>query len=445
MKLTIISLLLISVVVITSLVVPISPLSHPKIAAAEEIDFEKEIDYGFINKTHSFDFWYVSLNTLGTHVLFLSMYSVFFPSPIQFFLGQYYRTVNGSEIFIGNALIGFEIFEDLNNNSLLDADFSDGFNKTVDEIRYYFILNASKYVSLTVPTKQNINGTIHYVWGIRYEEVQGIIEEAVEEEPSSWVVDPISGKRYPLFFKMLCEAYLSFLEFKFNYWIQNNISYLKLSMDLGEFTCNSPISFSNLSLSFLFATSTLVRENYTINVISNKTYANENVTRMSEADIQISEITAFKFIFNNNYTIHGKTKHNAIVARYNVYLLPGDEIYWANSLMISCEETLRNYLGSISRELGDDMDLKVQSSRLVYRVIFPVWNNMSISYDPLYIAYIAPSVTPGRENIGGQIIEKYGFLIVTIIGITIFILAAVQQIKVRKQMKMIKIVHKRPQ
>jgi len=439
MKSTIISLSLISVIIVTSLVTPILPLSYLKITAAENIDFEKEIDYGFINKTHSFDFWYVSLNTLGTHVLFLSMYSVFFPSPIQFFLGQCYRTMNGSEIFIGNALIGFEIFKDLNNNSLLDADFSDGFNKTVDEIRYFFILNASKYVSLTVPTKQNISGIVHYVWSIRYEEVQGIVEEATEEEPSSWIMDPISGEQYPLFFKVLCEAYLSFLEFKFNYWIQNNVSYLKLSMVLGELSCNLPISFNNLSLSFLFATLTLMKEKYTINIIAgNKTYANENITRMNEADVEVAEITAFKFIFNNSYTLHElKREYKAVAARYNVYLLPGDEIYWVNGLMMGCEETLKNYLGNISPELSEDMDLKVQSSRLVYRVTFPVWNNMPLSYDPLYIAYITPSITLGRGNILGQIIEKHGLLIVTIIGVAVFILAVTQQIKVRRQIKTI--------
>jgi len=435
MKSTIISLSLISVIVITSLAIPILPLSYLKIAAAEKIDFEKEIDYGFINKTHSFDFWYVSLNTLGTRVLFLSMYSVLFPSPIQFFLGQYYRTVSGSEIFIGNTLIGFEIFEDLNNNSILDADFSDGFNKTVDEVRYIFILNASKYVSLTVPTKQNISGIVHYVWGIRYEEIQGIIEEVAEKEPSSWIIDPISGEQYPSFFEVLCEAYISFLEFKFNYWIQNNISYLKLSMDLGEFSCNTSIPFNNLSLSFLFATSTLVKENYTINVIDgNKTHVSENITQISEADVEVTNVTAFKFIFNSSYVLNElKREYKAVTVRYDVYLLPGDEIYWANDLMTNCEETLKNYLENTSPSLSKDIDLRVQSSRLVYRVTFPAWNNKPLSYDPLYIAYI----TPSKGNITGQMLKKYGPLLVALIGAIIFILAVVHQIKVRRQIKIL--------
>ena len=121
-------------------------------SAVEVPKFIGEMSHGFFDGSYGFQLWYVWLNTSDTHVLFLSMYSGALPSPINYFVGQHYFTSNGTEVFVGNRLLGFEVYKDLNGNSILDADFTDWFDGNSDETRYFFLLNASVTADFTPPS-----------------------------------------------------------------------------------------------------------------------------------------------------------------------------------------------------------------------------------------------------------------------------------------------------
>jgi hypothetical protein len=400
----------------------------------ETINYDSEVSQGFISGSYGVSLWYVWLNISGTHVLFLAMYSAVYPSPINYFIGQHYFTGNDTEVFIGNRMLGFEIYEDVNGNLLLDAKYTDGFDRNSDETRYFFLLNASSSTNLVPPSKKTMDNVTHYNWGIDYKGAQGVILET-SNQTGAYITDPETGELLPSFFKVLCSATLNFLNFTFDYWIENNMTYLKTGLEIGEFYEDTQYSggmittiFNNKSLSTLYATSVLSLKPYNIE-IENSQGSSGQTTLVNASRIDIEGKEAFKLVFGETYTLNNEpVPYLTATGIYSMDSLPGDLVYDAKYFTKNVEDTFRKYLENTN--LNGNASFSIKQSSLIYRECFPKWGNKTISYDPLYIAYVGQSYFPGPGKIG--VLLPPTLLIVTLLlGIATLMIAVHRQTKLK--------------
>lgn len=340
--------------------------------------FSGEMSQGFINGTYG-DTWYVWLNTSGTHLLFLTMYSVKYPSAIDYFVGQHYFTSNGTEVFIGNRLLGFEIYEDVNKNSVLDADFTNGFSNTSDETRYFFTLNASQTVNLTPPSKTSVNNTTHYTWSVKHTIAQGNIAE-IRNTTGSYIGDPETGEWIPSYFNYGWVANLNSLRFTFDYWVDGSEAYLKTGLNFGTLTVEQssseqlvPKNFNNDSLSAVYSTSVLSLKPYQITLKNPQEITGEGKI-VNSTSIDIEKKEAFKMVFGQNYTISSsQTSHTSTAGIYPITSLPGDIIAQAKYFTQNTEEIFKQQLAQTSPSLSSNMTLGIRKSSIIYRVCYPTW------------------------------------------------------------------------
>jgi len=398
----------------------------------ETMNFSAEVSHGFVNGSHGVDLWYVWVNTSGTHMLFLAMHSAMYPSPINYFIGQHYFTSNGTEVFVGNRFLGFEIYEDLNGNSLLDVNYNDGFDKASDEATYFFHLNASKTIDLTPPSKSEKDNTTHYSWGIHYNLAQGILIE-IDNNPDSYVNDPETGELLPSFFKGLSSATLSSISFSFDYWIENNTAYLKTGLKIGSFNEmeTSTIAFDGKSLSTLYSTSVLSSEPYNI-ITTNSKQLNMETQKMTASEIDVNGEKAFKLVVGDSYTLQNEpTVFPTTAGTYSLDSLPGDLIYHAKHFTENTENIFKQYFQKTSPNIGSNASISIKKSSIIYRVCFPNWGNRALNYDPLYVAYLGQ---PRFRGLGKPSVSlPQTLLIVTFIsGMVILGVAIYRHLKIRR-------------
>jgi len=359
-------------------------------------NFSDEVSHGFINGSYGVDLWYVWLNTSGTHLLFLAMISTIYASPIDYFIGQHYFTTDGTEVFVGNRLVGFEIYEDVNKNSVLDADFTNEFNNASDETRYFFMLNASKTIDLTPPSKNSVGNVTHYTWSVKHRQAQGNIAE-IGNRTGLYIGDPEKNQSLPSFFTWGLSATLKALGFTFDYWVENSVAYLKTGLEFGTFSGfevpgPSPqpatLSFGNDSLSALYATSVMSLKPYEMSI--EKLYGpQEENNLVNSTSIDIGKKEAFKMVFGENYTLSDdSTTYKSTAGVYPINSLPGDVVYYAQYFTQSTESIFKEQLGQTSPNLSGNVTFSIRKSSLIYRVCYPLWENRTLSHDPLYIAYI---------------------------------------------------------
>lgn len=398
-----------------------------------ETNFSGEVSHGFIKGSYDIDLWYVWLNTSGIHLLFLTWYSTIYSSPIDFFIGQHYFTTDGTEVFIGNKLQRLEIYEDINGNSILDANYTDGFDKASDETRYYVWLNASKNVDLIPPSKNIVNNVTHYSWSVKHKQAQGGIQEVVNHT-STRIGDIETNEWFPSFLIDRWRATLNSLDFTFDCWVENNVAYLKTGLELGTLSIKlwSPEeiapTFENNSLTTLYSTSVLSLKPSEINIGGNW-QGTEEPAVVSSTTIDIEKKEAFKLVFGENYTLNGdSTLYKTTTGLYSINSLPADVIYHAKSFTRTTENVFREYLGETSPSLGNGVELSIDKSRLIYRVCYPKWGNRTLSYDPLYIAYIGPS---HFLNSGGALLPRTLLIATFIFGVAVLLVAVHRNKKVR--------------
>ena len=365
-------------------------------SAVEVPTFSGEVSSGFFNGSYGFQLWYVWLNTSGTHLLFLAMYSGALPSPINYFVGQHYFTANGTEVFVGNRLLGFEVYEDLNGNSILDADFTDWFDRNLDETRYFFLLNASVTADFTPPSKSVVNSVTHYLWGIRYGQVQGNFAE-IENCTGAYIGNPETEGMLPSYFVNFVSSTLDSLSLSYDYWVENETAYLKTGASLGTFSNveipgpypqPTVLNFDNDSFSTLYTTSVLSMKPYEIE-LENATNTGEAAVPVNAANIHVENKEAFRLVFGENYTLNGdSTEHRSSAGIYPASSMSGDVVASANYFRADAENTFKDYFGETSPSLAEGMALGVGKSSLIYRVCYPAWSNRGLSHDPLFIAYL---------------------------------------------------------
>jgi hypothetical protein len=370
------------------------------VMAASTGKFTGEISSGFINGSYGENLWYVWLNTSGTNVLFLTMYMTSNPSPINYFVGQHYFTQNGTEVFVGNRLLGFEIYEDMNKNGILDADFTHGFNNASVETRYFYMLNASQTAALTAPLKYTVGNITHYTWAVRHIYAQGNIAKIGNTTGS--MLDPETNQWVPSYFSSWWSATLNTLRFTFDYWVNNNVTYLKTGLEFGNLTVQQspleepiPENFNNNSLSAVYTTSVLSLKPYQI-TLQNPQQTGESKI-VNSTSINIEKKDAYKMVFGQNYNLSGSTTpYMSTAGVYPITSLPGDMIAEAGYFTQDTENIFKQQLSQTSPALSSNVTLGIRKSSLIYRVCYPTWENRTISNDPLYIAYIGKSGQSGQ-------------------------------------------------
>jgi hypothetical protein len=395
-----------------------------------DLNLDVEVAHGFINSSYGMDLWYVWVNTSGAHLLFLAMYSTVYPSPVNYFIGQHYFTGNGTEVFIGNRLLGFEIYEDLNGNFLLDVNYSNGFNEASDEARYFFLLNSSQAVNLIPPSKSTAGNITHYSWEIRYNLAQGILIE-IDENPGSYVNDPETGELLPSFFKGLHSAILSSLSFSFDYWIENNTAYLKTGLEIAPFSETSTVAFNGQGLTMLYSTSVLTTKPYNI---TTQSFQKSNISNkgIATSEIDVDGEKAFKLVIGDHYTLQDEaTLFSTIANIYSLDSLPGDLIYHAKSFTENTENLFKQYFQKTSPNIDSNASLNIRLSSIIYRVCFPIWGNRDLHYDPLYIAYISqPYFVDFKKP--STLLPQTLLLATFVSGLVILVIAVHRHLKIKR-------------
>jgi hypothetical protein len=253
---------------------------------------------------------------------------------------------------------------------------------------------------------------------------------------NSFVLDPETNDWLPAYFTGVWSAILDSLNFTFDYWVENNATYLKISLEFGVFSefevpGSSPqpaiLTFDNHSLSALYTTSVLSIKPYEI--LKSPTGVSEEANITNSISINIEKKETFKMVFGENYTLtDDSTPYKSTAGIYSINSLPGDVIYHANYFTQSTENIFKEYLGKSSPSLSSNVTVSIRKSSLIYRVCYPTWGNRALSYDPLFIAYIGepnfvnPSQFPPLET---------GLIAILAFSIVILVATLYRRIKIR--------------
>ncbi|MHA2406394.1 MAG: CBM96 family carbohydrate-binding protein, partial [Candidatus Hermodarchaeia archaeon] len=238
--------------------------------------------------------WFTWINTSGVQLIYITAiypeYNHYFPS--FHLIGQHYFADDGVELFIGNMLLVLEVFDDENQNGLLDADFDSGNFETL----YYLDLNISDVFTPTPVQKTIVNETPHYTWGLRYENVWGFLKFPGGPQP------PLGDTAGIL--------WLEYLETSYDYSLQGNTTYLKTNLESGPITqidsFGENITFTNLGLTALYSTILLASSSGSRVLVGEEDYDSHysiSSTQMTNASIVGQTTPYYSMIFDENYTL----------------------------------------------------------------------------------------------------------------------------------------------
>jgi hypothetical protein len=362
--------------------------------------------------------WYVWINTSYTQVIYLAYVSYTYPPPVTTFLGQHYMTGNGTEVFVGNTLTAMEVYNDTNRNGVPDVSLSNG----TSELLYNFAVNSSQSFVITPVQKTLIDHEPHYTWGLRYNTIDGFL--LTENQVASAKVS------------------LDYLASSYDFYVQNNVSYLKTSFEIGRIlnvTSTSDLNFTldGLSLSLLYGTSVIASKTYTT-VVNGEPYnstTTQNSTEPTQSgEIRIEDTKAYQYVFGQNYTLSRDSQNvtypsqSAAVSDESV---PGGLYKSVESTLSFFEEVLSGLFPKISN-LPATINLDYSVSSFLYRVYYPQWDGYALEHDPTYIAYLTPFTVP---EISPPVIIIIG---ATIIG-SIALIAALLDTRKTRRMTMMKV------
>lgn len=364
-------------------------LLQPVRAQSSSIDLSQEYSSGDVEVFPYLQAWYTWVNVNGTHTIFLALHSQQ-ASPVSSFVGQAYNTSSGSRVFVANALLAMEVYDDTNGNGFLDANYDAG----ATELRYTLIMNASQTFTPYQVDKTSIDGTPHYRWGITYGNVQAILINATSPDYGY-------GGGLPASYTTIDHVSLFY-----DYSISGNTTYLKTSYEIGTVTLVPPtnlgVTLQGLSLSLLHATLTVSSGQLTV-VAGSAPYDSQTNTTPSlvnAAQVTVDNVLAYEFRFRDNYTLL-ENPENPPTSYPALYLAsPSDSIppnafqgQWASSL-IRVQDYVRASLPDIAG-LPASSDFNYNSSKFLYRVSYPTWSGYALQHDPTYVAHLGPGLGPG--------------------------------------------------
>lgn len=392
---------------------------------SENIDTSVEYSNGSMSSPlQGLSLWYTWINTSDTQIIYLAYQSYVLNPPVITFLGQHYHTENGTEIFVGNTLTAMEIYNDTNGNGVPDANFVAGSS----EIVYYFMVNSSVSFVITPIEKSMIDDLPHYTWGVRYQTIDGFLLFE-DQSPAASVM-------------------LDYMEFSYDFYIQNNVSYLKTNFDIGKLleivprsSQNVNVTLDGLSLALFYGTTVITSKPYTM-LVDGKPYNSTTAPALAEptelGEIRVGDAKAYEFVFGQNYTLFRDFQQeiyesqSTAVAKTSVSSGIRVSVEW---LLSDLEHVLSNLFPKIS-SVQTAITLDYNVSSFLYRVCYPVWDGFRLEHDPTYVAYLSAASTPGIPPPIPELAPPIQFLVVAaLIGLVAFAAALVDLRKTRKVLK----------
>ena len=348
------------------------------------IDVNSEYSSGTISSPNDFySLWYTWINCNGTQVIYLAYNSTSGRPPVATLFGQRYIDENNEELFVGNILTGMEIYNASGGNNV-----PQGPNGSL----YDLVVNSSASLEATPVEKSMIQGVAHYTWGVRYDNIDGSLVSSGPAPPfSSGAVED-------------ARVALQYLNFSFDFSVQENMSILKTSFGMGPLTVTSSnfdvTSVDGLSLSLLYGTTVFTTENYTTLIDGspyNSTTATESTAPADSGQLTVGNVTAYDFVFGQNYTLLAGSQPQSIpsitvgAAQESV----PDGLYRSVEGLLSDSDVDNIMNDAISRvsTINETINLDSVNASFLYRVCYPVWGGSAIEQDPEYVAHLITSNT----------------------------------------------------
>ena len=375
-------------IVIIALSVVASPAVLNTRLLAQSSSFDTSVEYssGDVQVLPTSLAWYTWVNVNGTHTIFLALHSTQYPSPVSAFVGESYNTSTNSRVFVANAIMAIEIYNDTDGNGILDANYATG----QTELLYTIVMNASQTFSPTPVTKTNINGVPHYRWGVTY----GTIQAILVKNATGVLGTPYGGGA--------AASYLNIdhFTFSYDYSIAGNASFLKTSYEIGNLTLVPPtlpnVTLKGLSLSLLHFTFAVSSLGYAVRLNGSSTDFDSQISQTSSginiAQVIVTGSLAYRFRFNDNYTLLTnppvtlRTAYEAAAANS----LPPGAFQGQGALdVIRVQDYVRSVLPNIAG-LPASSDLNYSTSKLIYRISYPARGGIGLKHDPTYVAYYVP-------------------------------------------------------
>ena len=377
------SALTVAVVTITCSVLLLPVFVHTGLLAQSSPDFSQEYASGDVQILPYSLAWYTWISINGTHTIFLALHSAQNPSPVSAFVGESYNTSSNSRLFVANAIMAIEVYNDTNGNSILDANYA----TSQTELLYTIVMNASQTFQPTPVAKPNVNGVPHYQWGVTYGAIQAILVKNATG---------VSGTPYG---GGAAASYLNIDHFtlSYDYSLLGNASFLKTSYDIGNMTLVPPtlprVTLKGLSLSLLHFTFVVGNPyDVTANGSSYDSRTSQISSRVNGTRINVLGSRAYEFRFNDNYTLltNPPISLRAVYAAASSNSLPAGAFQGQGSTdPIRVQDYVRAALPSIAG-LPSSSDMNLSSSKLIYRISYPKWGGTGIKHDPTYVAYYVP-------------------------------------------------------
>jgi len=348
------------------------------------IDTNAEYSNGTIDSpTEGLALWYTWININNVQTIFLAFQSYIYNPPIITFLGQHYYTENNTEVFVGNTMNSMEVYNDTNGNGLPDADYSTG----KSEILYEFTVNSSESFEITPIEKVLKDSQYHYTWGIRYQTIDGFLTT------ENYLSD--------------AKVMIDYIDFSYDFYVQNNVSYLKTNFGIGKIleitpdyhAGNSSVTLDNLSLALFYGTAVVTAKPYVTLVNGNpynSTTAPPSIQPTDRGEIKIGESKAYEFLFGQDYMLFRDSQEethqskSTAISNQNVASGLQSRSEWIFS---SLEDTLSSLFPKIS-SVQTAIDLDYDVSSLLYRVCYPTWSGFKLQHDPTYVAYLGGVAVP---------------------------------------------------
>jgi len=383
------SLLAIVIAVIILLAVVGPALIHTRLLAqSSSVDFSQEYFSGDIQVLPTSLAWYTWVNVNGTHTIFLALHSAQYPSPVSAFVGESYNTSSGSRVFVANAIMAMEVYNDTDGNGILDANYA----TAQTELLYTIVMNASQTFQPTPVSKTSVNGVSHYRWGVTYGSVQAILVKY-----SAGIVGSPYGGGLPGSY-----ADIDHFTFSYDYSVVGNATFLKTSYEIGNVTLVPPtapnVTLKGLSLSLLHFTFAVSSAGYAVRLNGSSTDFDSQTSQTSSginvAQIIVPGSLAYEFRFNDNYTLltNPPVSLRAVYEAAAVNSLPSGAFQGQGALdLIRVQDYVRAALPSIAG-LPSSSDLNYTTSKLIYRISYPTWGGIGIKHDPTYVGYYVPNL-----------------------------------------------------
>jgi hypothetical protein len=385
---------LLEIAIIMSVVFLQAASLHLVSAQSSSIPLSEEYASGDLQVTPYVDLqaWYTWVNINGTHTIFLALHSQQAQSPVFAFIGQAYNTSSGSRVFVGNALLAMEVYNDTDKNGYLDANYATGSTST--ELMYTLIMNASQTFTTSPVQKTTVNGIPHYAWGVTYGSVQSIL---IKADP------PDYGYGGGM---MATDATIDHVTMSYDYSLNGNTTFLKTSYDIGNVTLASwtppGITLKGLSLSLLHTTLTVSSTQLSVTASNNPYDSQVNTTPslVNVAEVKVDNILAYEFRFKDNYTLF----QNPATSYPAVYLASPSNSLPTNAFQGSWYDPLIRVQNYVQGQLPDlaglpaSSNLNYSRSKLIYRISYPTWSGYALNHDPTYVAHISSVTGPSINH-----------------------------------------------